>query len=465
MIAIIIYFIHRSRRLFHIGLSLVSLCLLLSTGALCAQETGSEPADDPPSAPATESASPAPRTGTLTVIVEGLDDLLRDNVLAFLDINQFAGKPTPEEIQLNWLHQRAEDEIRQALQPFGYFEPTIKASLSRVGSGWEARYRVQAGRPMRITHLDVQVLGAGAQDPSFQTLLANLPLTEGQVLDQLKYEQIKSIMGSLATERGYFDAHFTEHTIRVDLQAYTATVRLHYDTAQRYRFGNITFKQDFLSPELLSRYPSFKSGDPYNVNQLLKLQTDLSGATYFSRVEVNAPPSAGTNIAPVDVELEPGKRYQYSIGVGYGTDTGFRGKLGVEDHRVNRHGHHYKAELGYSEIKSLVGFQYLIPGDNPVTDEYAITAGYIQQNDDDKDYHTYKIGGSLQMQDGKWLKNYSLDLQYDEYTIGNRPTTEESLLLIPGVSWTWIDADDRTYPSRGLLFGFELRGATTALLS
>ncbi|MCB1921058.1 MAG: outer membrane protein assembly factor [Candidatus Competibacteraceae bacterium] len=465
MIAIITLFIRCPRRLFHVGPPLVSLCLLLSTGLLYAQEMAPEPSNDPASAPATK--SPATETGKLTVVIDGLeDDALRNNVLAFLDINRFAGKPAPEEIRLNWLYKQAEDEIRQALQPFGYFEPTIEASLTRTDSGgWEARYRIQPGRPMRITELDVQVLGEGAQDPPFQTLLANLPLAQGQVLDQPKYEQIKSVMESLATERGYFNARFTERAIRVDLQAYTATVRLHYDTGKRYRFGNITFKQDFLSPDLLSRYPSFKPGDPYNVNQLLKLQTDLSNTAYFSRVEVDAPFAAGTDTAPVDVDLEPGKRHQYSVGIGYGTDTGFRGKLRTEDRKVNRLGHHYEAELGYSQIKSLVGFKYLIPGENPVTDEYAIAVGYVQQDDDDKDYYTYKIGGSLQKQDGKWLKNYNLGLQYDEYTIGNRPNTEESLLLIPGLNWTWIDADDRNYPRRGLLFGFGVRGGTTALLS
>ncbi|HRX71415.1 MAG TPA: POTRA domain-containing protein, partial [Candidatus Competibacteraceae bacterium] len=258
MIAIITLFIRCPRRLFHVGPPLVSLCLLLSAGLLYAQQMAPEPSSDPASATATK--SPATETGKLTVVIDGLeDDALRNNVLAFLDINRFAGKPAPEEIRLNWLYKQAEDEIRQALQPFGYFEPTIEASLTRTDSGgWEARYRIQPGRPMRITELDVQVLGEGAQDPPFQTLLANLPLTQGQVLDQPKYEQIKSVMESLATERGYFDARFTERAIRVDLQAYTATIRLHYDTGKRYRFGNITFKQDFLSPDLLSRYPSFK---------------------------------------------------------------------------------------------------------------------------------------------------------------------------------------------------------------
>ncbi|MCP5159477.1 MAG: outer membrane protein assembly factor [Gammaproteobacteria bacterium] len=457
------YFLSRSKSAFGVWLAFWSLCLTLLNGPLSAQEVTAEPAADVQSAAVAE--PPVAQNGTLSVVVEGLDEPLRDNVLASLDINHFADKPAPEEIRLNWLHRQAEHEIRQALQPFGYFEPIIEAALNRTDSGWEARYRIQPGRPLRVTELDVKVLGEGAQDPLFQNLLANLPLAQGQVLDQPRYEQIKSAMEALATERGYFDARFIERAIRVDLQAYTATIRLHYDTGQRYRFGNITFKQDFLSPELLARYPSFKPDDPYNVYQLLKLQTDLSNSPYFSRVEVNAPPAAGTSAAPVDVELEPGKQRKYSVGVGYGTDTGFRGKLRTEQHWVNRWGHHYEAELGLSQIKSLVGFKYLIPGENPVTDEYAISAGYVQQNDDDKDYHTYKIGGSLQQQDGKWLKNYSLGLQYDEFTIGNRPSTEESLLLIPGLNWTWVDADDRTYPRRGLLFGFGLRGATTALLS
>ena len=75
----------------------------------------------------------------------------------------------------------------------------------------------------------------------------------------------------------------------------------------------------------------------------------------------------------------------------------------------------------------------------------------------------FTLGGGWQQQDGKWLKNYNLNYQYEQFSVGDQPTSS-SLLLIPGLNWTWIDADDRLYPTRGLLFGFELRGASTALL-
>ncbi|MBK8754842.1 MAG: outer membrane protein assembly factor [Candidatus Competibacteraceae bacterium] len=402
--------------------------------------------------------------GTLTVTVEGVDGPLRDNVLAHLELNRFADQAAPEESRMRWLHARAETQIREALQPFGYYEPTIASTLNRTPNGWEARYQIQPGRALRIATLDVQILGEGQQDPAFQAVLTRLPLAQGQVLNQLQYEQIKRTLEMLATERGYFNAQFTESTIRIDLEAYEATIHLHYDTGPRYRFGAITFKQDFLSPKLLNRYPRFKPGDPYDASDLLKLQGDLSGAPYFSQVQVNAPPDAATDTAPVNVELEPNKQRKYSAGLGYGTDTGARVKLRAEQRWLNRQGHHAEQELQWSTIKSLVGIKYKIPGADPTTDEYSLTAGYSQQDYNQQNYQLFTLGGGWQQQDGKWLKNYNLNYQYEQFSVGDQPTSS-SLLLIPGLNWTWIDADDRLYPTRGMLFGFELRGASTALLS
>ena len=76
----------------------------------------------------------------------------------------------------------AERNIRDALQPFGYYEPAIESALNRVAAGWEARYRIQPGRAMRVAAVDIQVLGEGEQDPAFQKLLAALPVAKGQIL-------------------------------------------------------------------------------------------------------------------------------------------------------------------------------------------------------------------------------------------------------------------------------------------
>ena len=41
--------------------------------------------------------------------------------------------------RIAWEHRRAEEEIRTALQPWGYYRPTIQASLERAGRGWRDR--------------------------------------------------------------------------------------------------------------------------------------------------------------------------------------------------------------------------------------------------------------------------------------------------------------------------------------
>lgn len=420
-------------------------------------------AGEQPEPPST-TGDPAP-IGTLTVLVEGIDPgPLQDNVLAHLDINRFNGQPAPKETELEWLHGGAERQIQEALQPFGYYETTVDSHLDRTAGGWEARYRVKPGRPLPLAFVDVRLLGEAAQDPVFQNLVDKQPLVKGHLLDQPKYEQFKQNLEALATERGYFDARFVEHAIQIDLQAYEASITLHYDTGKRYRFGDISFKQTILAPELLHRYPRFKPSDPYDANELLKLQGDLGGSNYFSQVRINASPDVKTVAVPVEVELEPNKRHKYSAGLGYGTDTGPRGKLKIENRWLNAQGHHYDAELQFSPIKSYIGAKYMIPGRDPVTEEYALTASYTHQNYEEQNYDRIALGGSYQKEQGKWLKIYNLDLQYEDYQIGNEPPSS-SFLIIPGLNWTWVDADDRMFTSRGLKFGFELRGASTALLS
>ena len=443
------------------GLLLLSAWLLFCGLILIA---GSRPVQADTALLATVEAA---NNGTLTVQVEGLDGPLRDNVLAALELNRFSGKAAPEESRLRWLHNDAPRQISEALQPFGYYQPVIKSTLERTADGWEARYHIEPGPPLTIDTVDVEILGEGKDDPVFQKLLAKIPLIHGQILDQAHYEQFKQNLESLATERGYFKARLVEHAIQVNLQTHQATIRLHYDTGPRYRFGAIAFQQDVLSLKLLERYPQFKAGDPYDANELLKLQSDLGNTPYFSQVQVNAPPDAASDTTPVEVELEPGKSSKYSAGLGYGTDTGARGKLKMEQRRINREGHHAEEELLLSSIKSSLGAKYMIPGKNPTTDEYALTAAYINQNYEQQDYELGSLGGSWQRQDGNWLKNFNLSYQYERYQAINsaNSATTSSLLLIPGLNWTWIDADDRLNPSRGLLFGFELRGAATELLS
>ena len=437
----------------------MSSCRLLAIAPLCGLLLL-------PLAGHTQSSSDDATGPTIAVSISGLEDQqqLSQNVEAFLKILRLDGESAPSEGRVRFLHSQAEEQIRSALQPFGYYKPEIETELTLDNNQWQARYQIDPGPPVQIGELKVEISGDGRDDPQYQRVLDNLPLAEGDILVQPQYEDTKQAFQSIAAERGYFDARFTSNQIRIDIQAYDAAVDLTFDSGRRYRFGEVSFDQEILDNGFLDRFVDIEPGQPYTSDDLLKLQSDLIGSEYFSHVEVSAPAEAAEDYTiPVTVRLEPVKKHQYVFAIGYGTDTGARGKIRVENRRVNRRGHRYNAELQISQIKQSLTAEYLIPGSDPRTDSYTVRGGYIIEDSDVKKAETLKLGGTYQTQDGDWLKVYSLDFQREIFEVSGEETTTD--LLIPGLSWTRVKADDRLDVRQGSRLNFQLRGAQEFLLS
>lgn len=402
----------------------------------------------------------------LEVVVEGISGALRENVEAGLRIKRLAdeNRPLPAETRLRWLDEQAGQDIRLALQPFGYYEPVISGELTRVAGGWRAVYKIDPGKPVRIDSVDVQILSAGSNDPVFQELLTNLPFEKGQILQHQPYQELKQTLGAIAAERGYFEARFQRSEIAIDLVSQTAAITLYFDTGERYRYGEIVFEQDTFAPEFLNRFLSIKPGDPYDAKTLLQFQADLIASDYFSEVLVSAAPDRAVNrIIPVVITLTPRKQSQYRFGLGYGTDTGVRGRAGLDRRWSNQWGHRYEIEALASEIQYSIAAKYEIPGLDPRTDSYGVSTQIRREDSDEKDTLVARIGGFKLYQDGPWLKTLALDYHWENFTISGEDKT--SRLLIPRIHWARVDTKDRLIVENGSRFSFEIKGGADFLLS
>ncbi len=63
------------------------------------------------------------------VEVHGVDDELRDNVLAYLSFERYkkgGAELTADTVER--LHERVEREVDAALRPFGYYEPQVQSN-------------------------------------------------------------------------------------------------------------------------------------------------------------------------------------------------------------------------------------------------------------------------------------------------------------------------------------------------
>lgn len=433
-------------------------------------------ANDPQQSTSKEEAPAAAGTeqitqGVVAVKVTGVEKQLLTNVLGYLEIHQFNKKSVPSTARLRYLHRAAEKQILQALRPFGFYHASVTGELSQTSNAWKAHYQITLGEPVIIDSVDIKITGEAVEDVEFQKAVANAKtkLKKGQRLDQAAYEVLKKRLQVLASQRGFFDVKLEKHQIRVDIDQNIASITLHYETGKRYHLGKVNFQQEteWLWDNLLNRYVQIEAGQPYDARDLQQLQGDLSNSEYYAEVEIGAAPkSAIEHVIPVQVKLKPRKPRKYIIGIGYGTDTGVRGKVGITGRRVNRRGHKYSAEVLVSEIRYGIAGEYIIPGKDPRNDAWGIRSSYEEEHSDTRDYKAFNIGGYFRYRDGYWIKTYATDYRIEEFELGaDNPT---SSLLIPSIDWSRTfpaELEKRIYASHGTWLQLRLRGGVESLLS
>ncbi len=396
----------------------------------------------------------------VTVQVDGVAGELRTNVLARLTIFQRRNEQHSE-TGLRRLHGAAEEEIRAALEPFGYYDPDVGSELIETDGTWEAYYRIDPGPVVRVTEVDVRVTGPGSEDDSFRDAVQAFPLREGSALRHDVYEQGRMSLEGVADRRGYFDARFTRREVPVDVATNSARILLHLETGDRYRFGPVRFEQEGFSPELLESYIPFRRGEPFQNSLLLDLQNGLTSTDFFRSVNVDVREGEAENLeVPIVVTLQPRPRTRYDVGAGYGTDTGPRGTLGWELRRLNQYGHRLFGEVQGSFVRRTATLRYTIPYGGQ-GNEIAVTAGF---RDDDPATHrdrTYLLGGSVTRDRWGWRESLYINVLRAEFSVAGLRGI--STVVLPGAEWNRTRSDNPIYPSRGHRLSLELRGSDSAL--
>jgi translocation and assembly module TamA len=230
--------------------------------------------------------TPAAAGLKLQVNVEGVEGEQEKNVLALLGIYQEQADPELTVARMLALHRRAPDQIADALAPFGLYRVEVQDSLTEPaneGGQWVATYKIDPGAPVKITSIDYQITGAGAENPAFPK---QFPMKVGDVLLHSAYERAKNQITQAASDEGYINADLMLHRVLIDPVAYEAIVELHMDTGPRYYLGKVEFKQDLLDDSYLQKFVRFKPGDVYDPNRLLDLQGRLLGMEYYESVEI-----------------------------------------------------------------------------------------------------------------------------------------------------------------------------------
>jgi translocation and assembly module TamA len=343
---------------------------------------------------------------SVDVEVHGVDDELRDNVLAYLSFERYKkGGADLTADTVERLHERVEREVDAALRPFGYYEPQVQSSVNQESGGtWKVSVDINPGTPVVVEHIDVQVDGPGESDPLFQRILRRLPLRKGDRLNHKSYEDIKSDLQRTAATYGYFDAKLIRNELVVDPPSHTANISLEMETGARYRFGTTTIKQKVIRDSLVRRYLRYQDGEPFDLTQVLRTQFALDDAQYFANLEVlPGEPDRVNHTVPVNISADASRRHRYSVGAGFATDTGVRGTLGFDDHRINSSGHTFSIEAQAAQVtKYSLQARYTIPVGDPAVENFSMRGNIEQRDWGDVTTNTLSVGPAFTAVTGSW---------------------------------------------------------------
>lgn len=405
----------------------------------------------------------------LEVSYNGVEGELANNVESYLGILEYDGMPALSIFRVRFLTRRGEEEIKQALKPFGYYHTEVTSEITASDEVITVAFNIDLGQRTTIREVAITIEGGLANDDAYVALRKRMPIQEGRPLLHSDYERSKSMLRNLAAERGYYNASFTEQKLLVELSDATATVRLTYDSGERFRFGAVSICCNHLSNAFIERYFPFAEGDYFHTRDLLDLQVALAGSDYFETVEV-APlwQQSQDKTVPVSLRVTPNQRDFYQIGPGYGTDTGARLTLGFDRRWVNDRGHRLSSLLRLSQIQSTGFVDYIIPGKNPARDQYSITGEVIDRSYEDLDSTLYRTSVRDTRHYNRWQRTYQVSYQQEDFRFGTAPR-ETSRFLVPSAEFSYVssnlDPRNRNLVDSGYRVSARLEGASNNVFS
>ncbi len=401
----------------------------------------------------------------VSVAVEGVEGDVLESVRASIELRQYEDREVSP-VEVRRLFERADEQIREALEPFGYYGSDVAAKLERPEpSQYRATFRVTPGEAVIVRRARVAIRGDAAQLETVKLALEHFRPKQGERLDHGAYEGSKLEIATALANEGYIAAKLVEHRVEVVRAANSAEIDLEWDAGPRHRLGAVRYSDAQFPDTFLQRYTPWREGEFYSPEKLLNLQQTLVDADYFSAVAVT--PDLGNTkdaVVPVDVALVPAKRSVYTASVYVSTDTGPGTKLGFERRWLNKRGHKLSSGLQYSTRLQEIETQYRIPKPGLRNRNLTFGVGY---RDEETDTSTSRMARAAATEVVDRWKGFTrtLGLQYlnGDFEIADEQHST-SLMYAEGLL-TRKKANDLYFPLSGYQLLYGVRVGAESLLS
>ncbi len=176
-------------------------------------------------------------------------------------------------------------------------------------------YRIDEGRPIRITELEV----AGVEDEAARAGLdASLPIGVGDPLDLNRLDFTRDTITRRMRNRGYAHTDVLRN-IDIDLERLEAQVEYDVYTGPRAHFGEIRIEgNEEVSERVIRRMIPFEEGQTYNRELIFDAQRALYNLEIFRHASVEEDlEHVPDSIVPLQVTVNEGNTHRVRTGAGW----------------------------------------------------------------------------------------------------------------------------------------------------
>lgn len=414
-----------------------------------------------------KSAAPATTPIKVSISITGIKDELKANALSYLELKKKLDDPHFTIAWLQQLHKKAKKNIKDALQPFGYYQATVNSTLNKTTENhWHAQYSVIPGVPVKISNVTIIIDGPGKNDTKVQALIAAFTIHKSAILNHNQYETARDQLVQDIGRLGYSQIKVEQSKVLVDPQKNSADIHIHLISGQQYFLGEFHFHQDFLDNNLILAYTQdIKHSAPYSQEAILALYDALYRSGYFSSVDIQ--PDFNNVIeqhVPINVTLKPANRHKFTLGAGYDTEIEANVSFRWQHRRLNHQGHYSEVMSKLSSKKSTFGGAYWIPVKDPRTDKIGIIPKFETEDTDSTDRDTFDLATGYWFNWKSWETTIFSEYKYEHFTSGQEPRTTTELLSL-GFRFERSNYEQALFPRKGWTLYAESRFANSDVLS
>jgi len=303
--------------------------------------------------------------------ISGISDELRSNVQVSLSLKQAEDLEQVSVWRLRQMARDARDEVRAALEPFGYYSANVSVRLVEPegeDQPWRAQVEVQPGEPVTVAEARIAISDPARELEAFGQWLDDWPLPKGAVLRHRPWTEALSELEQIAETHGFFESRFASRAIRVKPDRGEAAVVVDYDAGPRYSIGEIDYGDSGFNADLMRALTVVEPGASYTSSEIDRQREVLVETAYFDQVVVEQRRNPDSDTVDLRYNLDKRPPNTYRVLAGFGTDTGGRVQLGWTRHYLSDRGDRLDTRFGAQQTDSefVLRSNYQHPfGDQP----------------------------------------------------------------------------------------------------